>query len=201
MISEGGCWHQHAWVLTGAKSSSPKGSPAAEALWPPLLNFPGDSARHLSASHILPFTNQHKGGSFKEFTALVEKSANLQKQKILSPLLTNKKGRTKRNPTGTLWLPQCNKVQFKPLVSLATLPGFNPIWFGTLCSWFFALQEAAGTARAKHWPILPRVHTHTKLCSFLGSGFADEFSHLQHFRLFVKISPESLQQLKHQGRC
>ena len=32
---------------------------------------------------------------------------------------------------GTLWLPQYNKAQVQLLVSLAALPGFNPVWFRT----------------------------------------------------------------------
>lgn len=101
-----------------------------------------------------------------------------------------------------LWLPQCNKVQFNLLVSLATLPGFNPIWFGTQSTCFFTLQQAAGTDRAEQSPGHPAWWAHTPSCAhFLAHALKMTFSHLQHFWLFVKISPESLQELKHKGRC
>lgn len=103
-----------------------------------------------------------------------------------------------------LWLPPCNKVQFNLLVSLATLPGFNPIWFGTQSTCFFTLQQAAGTDRAEQSAGHPAwcAHTHTPSCAhFLAHALQVTFSHLQYFWLFVKISPESLQELKHQGRC
>lgn len=94
-----------------------------------------------------------------------------------------------------LWLPQCNKVQIKLLVLLGVLPGFNPVWFGTLkIAAFPPSRKQQAQPEPRDALAGPTLHTHTSSCAHF---FAHAFLALPFvicnifFIIFVEISPLS----------